>query len=81
MNVMDKDEKEPEAGKEGYNTKEELKEEGSFFVKDIVSNTVKAGSRLGRGLIQVLRHHPKVDEIEEQVEAKAKELKELEQNE
>ena len=81
MNVMDKDEKEPEEGKEEYSTKDELKEEGSFFVKDIVSNTVKAGSRLGRGVIQVLRHHPKVEDLEEQVEAKAEELKELEQDE
>lgn len=74
---MGKDKQEPEASEE-YSTKEELKDEAAFFGKDVVLGVVKAGSRLVRGIVNVGRHHPKVENLEAEV---TEHIEELEQSE
>lgn len=75
---MRKNKKTPEASKE-YSVKEELKDEGRFFGKDLAVGGVEAGSRFVRGLVNVFRRHPKVENLEAEVEGHIEELEQSEQ--
>jgi len=61
-----------------YSVKEELKEEGKFFGKRLLIGGIESLGQLGRGAINVLRSHPKVENLEEDVKEHIEEIKETE---
>lgn len=71
---MTKDKKEDEE----YSISEEAKEVGSGFVKRSALGVVNAGGIAVRGIVNVFRQHPKVEELEEEVEEDLEALKEQE---
>ncbi len=56
--------------------KEDLKEEGGFFLKDIAVSTVGAAKRFGHGLVNTVARRPKIEDLKEEVEEHAKEIAE-----
>ena len=64
--------------KEEYSVKEELKEEGKFFGKRLLLGSIESLGQLGRGAINVLRSHPKVENLEEDVKDHIEEIKDKE---
>lgn len=74
---MGKDKQDPETSEE-YSTKEELKDEGKIFGAGVVVGVIEAGSRLVRGVVNVGRRHPKVENLESKVEEHKKELEQSE---
>ena len=75
------EEKKEETEEEEYSVKEELKEEGVFAGKRALAGGINALAQFGRGAIQVFRKHPKVEDLEEQVEGHIEELQEQEADE
>ena len=74
---MGNDKQKPE-DEEDYSTKEELKDEGKIFGAGVVVGVIEAGSRLVRGVVNVGRRHPKVENLESKVEEHKKELEQSE---
>ena len=74
---MGNDKQKPE-DEEDYSTKDELKDEAKIFGSGVVVGVIEAGSRLVRGIVNVGRNHPKVENLESKVD---KHKEELEQSE
>lgn len=71
----------PEAPPEDYNIKKELKDEAKFFGKGVLRGIISTGAQALRGGLNVLRKHPKVEQLEEDVEEHIKEIEEQEKDE
>lgn len=56
--------------------KEDLKEEGTFFVKDLVVGTAGALKRAGHGVINAFTSRPKVKDLKEEVEEHTDKIRE-----
>lgn len=54
--------------------KEDLKDEGSFFVKDVAVSVVNATKRAGHGFVNVLTSRKKVKDLKDEVAEHAKEI-------
>jgi len=64
--------------KEEYSVKEELKDEGTSALKEVILGGINSLGNLGRGAINVLKKHPKVEKLKEDVEEHIEEIKEAE---
>ena len=70
---MQNDKQEPE---EEESLKEELKEEGTLFVKDIVVGTANALKRAGHGVVNALTSGKKLKKIKKEVLEHTEEIRE-----
>lgn len=70
---MGQDKQEPKEEEE-ESIKEELKDEGSLFVKDIVVGTANALKRAGHGVVNVLTSGKKLKKIKEEVAEHTEEI-------
>ena len=61
--------------KEEYSVKEELKEEGASALKEAILGGINSLGNLGRGAINVFKHHPKVEKLQKDVEEHIEEIK------
>lgn len=68
---QDKQEPEPE---EEESLKEELKDEGSYFVKDVVVSVADAAKRAGHGLVNAFTSRTKLKKIKEEVAEHTEEI-------
>lgn len=64
--------------KEEYDMKEELKDEGKSALKEVILGGINSLGNLGRGAINVIKHHPKVEQLKEDVEQHIEEIKDSE---
>ena len=62
--------------KEEYSVKDELKDEGTNALKEVILGGINSLGNLGRGAIKVFTKHPKVEKLKDEVEEHIEELKE-----
>lgn len=63
-----------EEEEEEESIKEELKDEGTFFVKDVVVGIADAAKRAGHGLVNTFTSRSKIKKIKEEVAEHTEEI-------
>lgn len=62
--------------KKEYSVKDELKDEGTSALKEVILGGINSLGNLGRGAIKVFKKHPKVEKLKKDVDEHIEELKE-----
>ena len=65
---------EPKKEEEEESLKEELKDEGTFFVKDVVVSVADAAKRAGHGLVNAFTSRSKLKKIKDEVAEHTEEI-------